>query len=73
MELTRFDVVTGKGRSKEGIGNEYYKALIEENKVCRLVDSTRAIDMHCLLKTMMMLGSLRKDRQWRQNEDRQCK
>ena len=37
MELTRFDVITGKGRSKEGVGNENYKALVEENKVRRLV------------------------------------
>ena len=36
MELTRFDVITGKGRSKEGVGNENYKALVEANKVCQL-------------------------------------
>ena len=40
MELTRFDVITGKGRSNEGVGNENYKALVEDNKVCRLVASS---------------------------------
>ena len=35
MKLARFDVVTGKGRSKEGVGNKNYKALFKANKVCR--------------------------------------
>ena len=45
MKLTLFDVVTGKGRSNEGVGNKNYKALFKANKVCRLDDSTSAVDI----------------------------
>ena len=44
-EPTRFDVITGKGRSNEGVGNENYKALVEDNKVCRLVASSSLRDI----------------------------
>ncbi|EJK76046.1 hypothetical protein THAOC_02215 [Thalassiosira oceanica] len=33
IKLTRFDVITGKGRSNEGVGNKNYRALVKNNKV----------------------------------------
>ena len=54
MKFTPFDVITGKGRSNEGVGNKNYRALVDKNKVRRFVDSSSRQKTVADLKSTML-------------------